>query len=61
MTIDISYSLEKNPLLLDTKWEETVISNGYFKFAIALADKSFVTVKIFNNEEEYNEYQNANK
>ena len=46
-------SLGKNPLLLDTQWEET--SDDYKTWSRK------ATVKIFKNEEEYNQYRNANK
>ena len=52
LMVAISNSLVKNPLLLDTQWEGKNDSNVW-------SDKA--TVKIFNNEEEYNQYRNANK
>ena len=51
LTAAISNSLEKNPLLLETQWEGQNDKDAW-------SDK--ITVKIFNNEEEYNQYRNAN-
>ena len=53
LTVAIFNSLENNPLLLNTQWEET--GNDYKTWS------GKATVKIFNNVEEYNRYQNANK
>ena len=56
LTIAISNSLEKNPLLLDTQWERND-SRNESEINVWSGE---VTVKIFNNEEEYNQYRNAN-
>jgi len=51
--VAIFNSLEKNPLLLDTKWEESSDLQETWS--------GKATVKIFNNEEEFKQYQDANK
>ena len=52
VTVAIFNFLERNPLLLDTQWEGQDDGNRW---------SGKVTIKIFNNEEEYYQYQNANK
>ena len=47
--IAIFDSLETNPLLLDSKWEKSC--EDYKTWS------GEATVKIFNNEEEYNHYR----
>ena len=48
----LSFLIVTNPLLLTTEWKESGGEPRWSRKA---------TVKIFNNEEEYNEYRNENQ
>ena len=51
--IDVGFKSieEMNPLLLSTEWDEAAGDNPWSRKA---------TIKIFSNEEAYNEYKNGN-